>query len=116
MQIKFLTIYVSPVHGDSVIDAQCKLLEFWQQSIINNHVKPIQKAIVEFKDYSFLDYYNQEKLNNEIKKSLPSGYNHLHNKHFWQWAGKYYYVFEELYNDLADTHRLMELVITLEDY
>jgi hypothetical protein len=115
MQIKFLTIFGSPVHGDSAINAQGKLLDFWQHSLVNDLVKPIQKATVEFKEYSFFDYYNQEKLNNEIKKSLPSGYNHLHNKQYWQCAGKQYYVFEDLYNDLAEGHRLMELVITLED-
>ena len=82
MQIKFLTIYGSSIHGTSAVDAQCKLLEFWHQSIVDSLVKPIQKAIVEFKDYSFSDYYNQEKLTNEIKKSLPSGYNHQHNKQY----------------------------------
>lgn len=115
MQIKFLTIYGSPIHGSSATDAQYELLGFWQRSVGYDQVKTIKKATVEFNDYSFEEYDDQEKLCNEIKKSICSGYNHLHNTRYWQWAGKYYYVFKDLYNDLAKTHRLMELVITPEN-
>ena len=116
MQIKFLTIYGSPISGESIIAAQCKLLEFWQSSLINDQVKPITMATIEFKEYSFTEYYNQEKLCSEIKRSVPSGYNHLYNKQYWQWARKHYYIFEELYSDLAEDQRLMELTITVEDF
>ncbi len=115
MQIKFLTIYGSPIHGVGSLNAQYDLLGFWRQSIMNDQVKPIKAAKVEFKEYSFFDYPDQEKLSKEIKKSIYSGYNHLHNKQFWQYAGKCYYIFEELYNDLAETHHLVELVITVEE-
>lgn len=115
MQIKFLTIYGMPIHGASAVEAQCTLLEFWQRSIMNNQVKPIDRATIIFNDYSFSEYYDQEKLCNEIRRSVYSSYNHLHSAQFWQWAGKHYYIFEELYNDLAETHRLMELTINVAE-
>ena len=115
MQIKFLTIYGSPIHGSSAAEAQYELLGFWQRSVMYDQVKFIHRARVEFESYSFEEYYDQEKLNNEIKKSVFSGYNHLHNVPYWQYAGKHYYEFDELYNDLAKDHRLMELTITVEE-
>ena len=113
MQIKFLNIY-NPSYTE-LCQVQYELLGFWQKSIVNDQVDFIRKAKVEFKEYSFAEYPDQEKLNSEIKKSLPSGYNHLHNTQFWQYAGNNYYVFEDLYSNLAGDHHLMELVITVED-
>lgn len=115
MQIKFLTIYGSPVHGTTEADAQYELLGFWQRSIMFDQVKVIHRARVEFETYSFEEYDDQEKLCKEIKNSISSYYNPLHNKQYWTWAGKFYYEFNELYNDLAKTHRLMELVITVDN-
>lgn len=112
MQIKFLTIYSI---YDEPLQAQYDLLGFWQKSIVSDQVNFINKAVITFKEYSFQEYYDQEKLNNEIKRCLPSGYSHRHNKQYWQFAGTFYYDFEELYENLATDHGLMELVITVED-
>ena len=115
MQIKFLTIYGSPIHGASAMEAQCKLLEFWQKAIMHNQISFIQNAKVNFTDYSFDEYaeFAREKLIKEI--NYKTSYN-LNGKQFWQAFGKRYDVFEELYNDLAVDHRLMELTITIEEY
>ena len=113
MQIKFLNLY-NPNYTEPC-QVQYELLGFWQKSIVNDQVNFIRKATVEFKEHSFAEYPDQEKLNNEIKKSVPSGYNYLHNTQFWQYVGKHYYVFEDLYNDLAEGHHLMELTITVEE-
>ena len=113
MQIKFLTIY--SYSDTELCQVQYELLGFWQRSIINDQINFIRKAAVEFKEYSFEEYNSQEKLNNEIKRSLHSGYNHLHEVQYWRFAGKFYYDFEELYSDLAKDHRLMELTITIEE-
>ena len=115
MQIKFLTIYGSPIHGATEADAQYELLGFWQRSVGYEQVKPIKKAVVEFNDYSFEEYPDQEKLCKEIKNSISSYYKPLHNKQNWTWAGCFYYDFEELYNDLAKDHQLMALTITAEE-
>ena len=113
MQIKFLNLY-NPSY-DEPLQVQHELLGFWQKSIVNDQVNFIIKATVEFKEYSFAEYPDQEKLNNEIKRSTHSGYLHSQNLQFWQWAGKRYYIFSELYNDLAECHRLMELTLTVEE-
>ena len=112
MQIKFLTIYGSPIHGANAIEAQYNLLDFWQRSLLNYQVPQLKKAIVEFNDYSFEEYYDQERLHSEIKRSSCSNPQGMY---YWQYAGRRYEVFEELYNDLARDHRLMELVITIEE-
>ena len=113
MHIKFLNLY-NPSYTEPC-QVQYELLGFWQKSIVNDQVNFIRKAKVEFKEYSFAEYPDQEKLNSEIKKSLSSGYNYLHNTQFWHYAGKQYYVFEELYNALSEDHMLMELTITVEE-
>ena len=115
MQIKFLTIYGSPIHGVTEADAQYELLGFWQRSVMYDQVKLIKKATVEFNDYSFYDYPDQEKLCKEIKNSVSSSFNYEHNTTYWWLAGKRYGIFKELYNELAVTHRLMELIITVEE-
>ena len=115
MQIKFLTIYGSPIHGSTAADAQYELLGFWQRSVGYEQVKPVKKAIIEFSDYSFEEYQDQEKLCKEIKNCTSSTFNYEHNTTYWWLAGKRYDVFEDLYDDLAKTHRLMELTITVEE-
>ena len=110
MQIKFLNIY--DFRDIEPCQVQYELLEFWQKSIVNDQVNFIRKAKVEFKEYSFEEYPDQVKLNKKL--NLKTSY-HLDNKQFWQALGKQYDTFEELYNDLAETHCLMELTITVED-
>ena len=116
MQINFLTIYGSPVTSYTIEEAQSTLLKFWYQSVLNGNIKLIKDAEIKFNNYSFIDYHDQERLKNEINASVYSGYNYLHNRQYWKFDGKHYYVFEELYNDLAETHQLMELTITVKDF
>lgn len=111
MQIKFLTIYGSPIHGDTITNAQADLLEFWQKSVLNSQMPIIKTAKVSFNDFSFSEFYDQERLKNEIRKSVYSGYDHESKSQYWQLCGKKYYVFDELYNELKETHRLLELAI-----
>lgn len=115
MQIKFLTIYGSPIHGVTALDAQYNLLGYWQNSLLNCQVLPLKKAEIDFTDYSFAEYPDQEKLCKEIKNSVSSSFNYEHNTTYWWLAGKRYGIFKELYDDLAVTHRLMELTITVEE-
>ena len=113
MQIKFLTIYGLSGIGGEHIEAQYNLLSYWRQSLINCRLYPIKQANIEFNDYSFTDYYDQEKLITEINYNTGC---RLGDEQFWQAMGKHYNVFKDLYDDLAKTHRLMELTITTEDY
>ena len=112
MQIKFLTIYGIPGQGGGYMEAQYDLLTYWQRSLINGQMLLLKQASIEFKDYALTEYYDQEKLIKEI--NYKTSY-HLDDKQFWQALGKRYDVFEDLYNDLAKNHRLMELVITIEN-
>ena len=65
MQIKFLTLYGSPIHGDSLTSAQADLLSFWQKSILASQMPVIKNAKISFNDFSFSDFYDQEKLKKE---------------------------------------------------
>jgi hypothetical protein len=112
MQIKFLTIYGLPGEGGGHVEAQYNLLNYWQRSLIKCRVLPVKQASIEFNDYALAEYYNQEKLANEINHKTSY---HFDGKQFWQAMGKRYDLFKDLYNDLAKTHRLMELVITVEN-
>ena len=114
MQIKFLNIY--NYYDTELLQVQYELLEFWQQGIIRDQINFIHKAKVEFKDYTFAEYPDQEKLIQQLQKNIASGYDADIESHFWVIGKKRYTSFEELYNDLAKTHQLMELVITVEDY
>lgn len=114
MQIKFLTLYGQPIYAESMVDAQCRLLSFWQRSLENSQVKPIRTASIEFSDYAFIEYYDQEKLLNTIDKSVGRNYNT--NTPCWYANGKRYEYLESLYEDLSSDNRLMELTITTEDY
>ena len=109
MQIKFLNIY--DYYDTEISQVQYELLEFWQNAIVHDQINFIQTAKVEFNEYSFSEYPDQGKLCKEI--NYKTSY-HLLNKQFWQALGKRYGIFKELYNDLAKTHHLMELTITVE--
>lgn len=110
MQIKFLNIY--DFCDTERRQVQYELLEFWQNSISNYQVDFIHKAAIEFNEYSLYEYPDQVKLNKEI--NYKTSY-HIGEIQVWQALGKRYEAFDELYDDLAKTHRLMELVITVED-
>ena len=114
MTISFLNIY--NCNYDERLQVQWELLEFWKQSIVMDQVDFIQSAKVEFKDYSVLEYPNQERARREISNARV----HKINKAgvvsiYWEWAGKRYFDFDKLYEDIAVDHRLMELTITTED-
>jgi hypothetical protein len=113
MQIKFLNIY--NYYDTEVSQVQYELLEFWQKGIVYDQIDFIHKAKVEFNDYSFEEYVNQAKLKNDLHKSTVSGYDSRTESDFWFANKKCYTCFEELYNDLAKTHHLMELVITVKE-
>lgn len=110
MVIKFLTIY--DYFDTEICQVQHELLEFWQNAIVYDQVPFITKAIIEFTEYALPDYPDQEKLNKEINNKTSY---HLGNLQFWQALGKLYTSFDELYTELANTHRLMELSITIEE-
>ena len=117
MQIKFLTIYHD--FGDSEHDkryAQDSLLYMWQRAVQLQQVKLISSAKVEFKDYSFFDYPDQEK----AKKEISNAYGHkLKNKSgggiIYRWCGEEYSDLDIIYKALAEQKRFMELTITVED-
>jgi hypothetical protein len=114
MVITFLNIYNS--NYDELLQVQWELLEFWKQSIAADQINFIHSAKVEFKDFSMLDYPNQERAKREVSNACV----HKVNKAgitsiWWEWAGKRYYELDELYNDMAVEHRLMELCINVEE-
>lgn len=113
MQIKFLTIYD---YDTEILQVQYELLDFWRQSIARDQIKFIRKAEVNFKDYTFAEYPDQEKLIKQLKKSVVSGYDAYTASQFWIANARQYNTFEELYEALSKTHHLMELIITPEDY
>lgn len=113
MQIKFLNIY--DYYDTEISQVQYELLEFWQKGIVYDQIDFINKAKIEFNDYSFSEYVDQSKLKTELHKSTVSGYDSLTESDFWFANRKCYTNFEDLYNDLAKTYRLMELVITVEE-
>ena len=114
MVIKLLNIY--DYYDTEVLQVQYELLDFWRLAIIRDQINFIHKAKVDFKDYTFAEYPDQEKLINELRKSVISGYDTDNESYFWFVNRKQYNDFEELYDDLAKTHHLMELTITPEDF
>lgn len=117
MQIKFLTIYHD--FEDSELEkhyAQDNLLHMWQRSLQLKQVKIIPAATVEFRDYSFFDYPDQEK----ARKEIHNAYGHKCKKkdgggiEYW-WCGTRYSDLDTIYNVLAKQKRFMELTITTED-
>ena len=112
MQIKFLNIY--DYFDIERCQVQYELLEFWQKAIVHDQIDFVHCAKVEFKNYSFIDYPDQNKLKSELHRSTISGYDSLIESDFWFANKRCYTDFDELYNDLAKTHQLMELTITVE--
>ena len=110
MVIKFLTIYDKS--DTEICQVQHELLEFWQKAIVYDQVPFVTKATVEFIDYSLPEYPDQEKLHKEINNKTSY---RLGTSQFWQALGKLYTTFDELYAELANTHRLMELSIIIEE-
>ena len=114
MVITFLNIYNS--NYDERLQVQWELLEFWKQSIAADQIDFIRSAKVEFKDYSMFEYPDQARAKREVSNARV----HKINKAgaisiYWEWAGKRYYDLDKLYGDIAVEHRLMELVITIEE-
>lgn len=117
MQIKFLTLYhdfEDPEYGKH--EAQDTLLYMWKRSLQLGNIKFISAAKVEFKEYAFFDYPDQEKAKKEIhnaygqecKKKDGGGYE------YW-WCGEQYPDLDSIYKALAEQKRFMELVITVKD-
>ena len=114
MKISFLTIYHDlPDMEESKSNAQYSLLGMWQKSLLLQNIGFIASAKVEFKDYSFFDYPNQER----AKKEIDMAYRYQAKKNspieYW-WAGEQYPDLDTLYGALAEQKRFMELTITLE--
>lgn len=117
MQIKFLTLYHEFDDAEyNRCTAQNDLLYMWQRSIQTQRVKFIPTAKVEFKEYSFFDYPDQEK----AKREISAAYGHKRKKKDgggieYYWCGEQYPDLDTLYNALAKQKRFMELTITVED-
>lgn len=114
MVISFLNIY--NYNYEEQLQVQWELLEFWKRSIEEDQVDFIHSAKVEFKDYTMREYPNQERAMREVSNACV----HKINNNgvisiYWEWAGKRYYDFDKLYEDMAAEHHLMELSITTED-
>ena len=117
MQYKFLTLYHDFEDPESSIyRAQDSLLYRWQRSLQLKQIKFISSAKVEFKDYSFFDYPDQDKTKNYIQEH----YGHKRKKkdgggfEYW-WCGTQYPDLDTIYSALAEQKRFMELTITTED-
>ena len=117
MQIKFLDLYHNfEDTGRSKADAQDSLLYMWRRSIQLKQTKFISSAKIEFKDYSFFDYPDQEK----AKREISNAYGHKLNKKDgggmeYYWCGEKYPNLDTLYKALAEQKRFMELIITVDD-
>ena len=117
MQIKFLTIYHDFGNPEyNKINTQDTLLYMWQRSIQLKQINFISSAKVEFKDYSFFDYPDQEK----AKREIQNAYGNKRKKKDgggWEyyWCGEQYPDLATLYDALAEQKRFMELTITVED-
>lgn len=117
MQIKFLTLYHDfDDREHSLYYAQDNLLYMWQRSIQLKQIKFISSAKVEFKEYSFFDYPDQEKARREI----GNAYGHKLKKKdgggiVYRWAGKEYPDLDSIYKALAEQKKFMELIITIDD-
>ena len=125
MQYKFLTLYHDFDNKEkNLLDAQRDLLFDWWKSTSEHLCKKdklspvpfIPEAKVEFKDYSFFDYYDLEK----TKKYVQDHYGHKRKKKDgggfeYYWCGTQYPDLETIYTALAEQKRFMELIITTED-
>ena len=117
MQIKFLNLYHDfDDTGYSKTNAQESLLYMWQRSIQLKQVKFIPSAKVEFRDYSFFDYPNQEKAKREIQNAYGNKRKKKDGSDIeYRWCGTRYPDLDTLYKALAEEKRFMELTITTED-
>lgn len=116
MQIKFLTIYHDfDDEATSKRYAQDSLIYMWQRSVQTQQVKFISSARVDFKDYSIIEYPNQEKARREIYQAYGHKDKSSNSKQVWRWGGETYTDFEVFYNKIAEQKRFMELTITVED-
>ena len=74
-----------------------------------SHEKDIincKKAVIEFKDYSFQEYPDQEELKAYLRKS------YLNKKErCYYWCGTPYYSYETIYEALSKQKRLMALEV-----
>lgn len=118
MQIKFLTLYhdfEDPEYGKN--EAQDTLLYMWQRSLQLGNIKYISTAKVEFKEYSFFDYPDQEKAKREIQNAYGNK-RKKRNGGGWEyyWCGTQYPDLDTIYEALSKQKRFMELIITPEDY
>ena len=118
MQIKFLTLYHNFSDKESnFMSAQDSLLTMWRNAVYSQSVPFIPAAKVEFTDYSFFEYPDQEKAKAEIHRAYGKTSKRIKNYgevQYW-WAGEQYPTLGALYNALAEQKRFMELVITVED-
>ncbi len=97
MQIKFLT--GRDPKADQIV-AQADLLQQWYKSIENSQIKFIKNANIEFIDYDISDYPDQDK----IKKAIMTSCGYTEARYL------------EMYDSIAERIRVMELVITTENY
>ena len=115
MQIKFLTLYHNFGNTErNLAAAQDDLLYSWRRAIQLNNIKFISEAKVSFKDYSFLEYPDQDK----AKKMISDTYGHQNKKQKsieYYWCGKAYTDLDALYTVLAKQKRFMELTIEVDD-
>ena len=117
MQITFLTLYHDfDDREHSLHYAQDSLLYMWQRSLQLKNIKVIRAAKVEFKDYNFFEYPDQERAKREIHNS----YGHKLKKKdgggfVYRWCGVQYPDLETIYKALSEQKRFMELTITVED-
>lgn len=114
MVITFLNIY--NYNYDERLQVQWELLEFWKQSIAADQIDFIQSAKIEFKDYAMREYPDQARAKRELSNACVHKINNSGTVNiYWEWAGKQYYDFDELYSDISVEHRLMELNIITEE-
>ncbi len=117
MQIKFLTLYHDFDNVEySKCEAQDSLLYMWMRSLQLKQVKFIPSAKVEFKEYSFFDYPDQEK----AKREIQNAYGNKRKKKDgggWEyyWCGTQYPDLDTIYEALSKQKRFMELTITVND-
>ena len=98
MQIKFLTGHDPKANP---IITQADLLQQWYKSIEKSQIKFIQNANIKFIDYDISDYPDQDKIKKAISDYLGYSCEFLD---------------EETYEEFATKFRVMELIITVENY
>ena len=117
MQIKFLNLYhIFDNVEQNRCDAQNSLLYMWMKSLQLKQVKFISSAKVEFKEYSFFDYPDQEKAKREVQNAYGDRRKRKDGGGWeYYWCGTQYPDLNTLYSALAEQKRFMELTITVND-